>query len=282
MPAGVAQENDLVMLVSRDHKRFFIRLQTGHQLHTHRGIIEHDALLGQPLGRQVASHLGHHFLVLEPSIHDVVKHLRRTTQIVYPKEIGYILIRMNIGPGTRIIEAGTGSGGLTVALARYVQPDGRVYSYEIRPDVLNLAHRNLESLGLLPWVELKHRDIAAGFDETEVDALFLDVRQPWEYLAQAWTALKGGGFFGAILPTANQVIELIGALPQHGFADISVEELLLRPYKPVPGRLRPADRMVAHTGYLIFARKLAQPLATSFASLDNLAEEICFEDVCDA
>jgi len=105
-------------------------------------------------------------------------------------------------------------------------------------------------------VELKERDIGEGFDEVDADALFLDLRTPWLYLAQARAALKSGGFFGALLPTANQVVQLIGALPDHGFGAIEVEELLLRPYKAVPARLRPADRMVAHTGYLIFARKV--------------------------
>jgi tRNA (adenine57-N1/adenine58-N1)-methyltransferase len=167
---------------------------------------------------------------------------------------------MDVGPGSRVVEAGTGSGGLTVALARAVMPTGRVYSYEVRPDVLKLATRNLEKLGLLPFVELKERDIEEGFDEVGVDALFLDLRSPWEYLAQAHAVLKNGGFFGATLPTTNQVVRLIRVLPEHGFSAVEVEELLLRPYKAVPGRLRPMDRMVAHTGYLIFARKIQEAI----------------------
>ncbi len=116
--------------------------------------------------------------------------------------------------------------------------------------------KNLERLGLTEFVELKLRDIAEGFDERDVDALFLDLPNPWDYLAQAHAALVGGGFFGSILPTANQVGRLIGALEPAGFGLIEVEEILLRPYKAVAERLRPMDRMVAHTGYLIFARAL--------------------------
>lgn len=265
-PVSVAGENDLVFLMSRDRKTFIVRLEPGAQLQTHRGVISHDDLIGQPLGREVRSHLGYPFLVLEPSTHDLILDLKRTTQIMYPKDIGYVLLKMNIGPGSRVLEAGTGSGGLTLALARAVMPTGRVYSYEVRPDVLNLAAKNLEKLSLLPFVELKERDIAEGFDEVNVDALFLDLRTPWEYLAQAHAALKSGGFFGATVPTTNQVVRLIGALPEQGFAAVEVEELLLRPYKAVPGRLRPMDRMVAHTGYLIFARKIEQETGTLAAS----------------
>lgn len=255
---SVARENDLVFLMGRDRKSFIVRLQPGAELQTHRGVIRHDDLVGQPLGREVQSHLGYPFLVLEPSIHDLILDLKRTTQIMYPKDIGYVLLKMNVGPGSRVVEAGTGSGGLTLALARAVMPKGRVYSYEVRPDVLNLAAKNLEKLGLRSFVELKERDIEEGFDDVDVDALFLDLRNPWEYLTQAHAALKSGGFFGATLPTTNQVVRLIRALPEHGFSAVEVEELLLRPYKAVPARLRPMDRMVAHTGYLVFARKIEQ------------------------
>jgi len=255
---SVARENDLVFLMGRDRKSFIVRLQPGAELQTHRGVIRHDDLIDQPLGREVQSHLGYPFLVLEPSTHDLILDLKRTTQIMYPKDIGYVLLKMNVGPGSRVVEAGTGSGGLTLALARAVMPKGRVYSYEVRPDVLNLAAKNLEKLGLRSFVELKERDIEEGFDDVDVDALFLDLRNPWEYLTQAHMALKSGGFFGATLPTTNQVVRLIRALPEHGFSAVEVEELLLRPYKAVPARLRPMDRMVAHTGYLVFARKIEQ------------------------
>ncbi len=256
---SVAQEGDLVLLIASNRKQFIVRLGQGGELQTHKGVIRFDDLIGQPLGREVRTHLGYSFLALEPSLHDLIRALRRTTQIMFPKDIGYLLLKMNVGPGKRVVEAGTGSGGLTLALAHAVSPTGRVFSYEVRPDVVALARKNLARVGLLEWVDLKERDIAQGFDEQDVDALFLDVRSPWDYLAPAWATLKGGGFFGAILPTTNQVSRLVRALPATGFGAIEVEEVLVRPYKAVPDRLRPADRMVAHTGYLIFARKLVSP-----------------------
>ena len=193
---------------------------------------------------------------MRPSTDDLVRNLKRTTQIVYPKDAGYILMKMRIVPGCRLVEAGTGSGGLALVFAQAVSPTGRIYSYEVRPEMQNLARRNLTRLGLAEFVEFKQRDIADGFDEQDVDALFLDVPAPWDYLDQAHAALASGGFFGCILPTTNQVSRLIGALEVAHYGLIEVEELLLRQYKAVPARLRPRDRMVAHTGYLVFARAL--------------------------
>jgi tRNA (adenine57-N1/adenine58-N1)-methyltransferase len=266
----LAQEGDLVLLISQDRKQFIVRLQAGGQLQTHRGCVNHDDLLNQPLGREVRSHVDYPFVILEPSTCDLISELKRTTQIMYPKDIGYLLIKLNITPDSRVIEAGTGSGGLTLALARALGPAGRLYSYEVRPDVLRLAQKNLGSMGLADRVELKLRDIADGFDETDADALFLDVRDPGSYLPQALAALKDGGFFGAILPTTNQVSDLLEAMEaQHSLGQIEVEEILVRPYKAVPARLRPMDRMIAHTGYLIFARKVSREVSQAGYWLDR-------------
>jgi tRNA (adenine57-N1/adenine58-N1)-methyltransferase len=247
---------DIVQLVGRDRKKqtFIFRLTAGEKFHTHYGHIAHDDLIGQPLGAEVATHKGHPFYLLEPSTDDLIRDIKRNSQIIYPKDIGFILMKMAICPGRTVVESGTGSGGLTTVLAQMVGPAGQVISYDVRDDMQALARRNLERVGLLERVTLKQRDIAAGFDETDVDALFLDVPNPWDYTAQARAALKGGGFFGSILPTANQVSRLLAALERDGFSFIEVCEVLIRYYKPVPERLRPTDRMVAHTGFLIFAR----------------------------
>jgi tRNA (adenine57-N1/adenine58-N1)-methyltransferase len=264
--AGVMRAGDAVLLVGKDRKRYMLRLQPGQVFYMRSGSIRHDDLIGTPAGREVQTHLGYPLLALQPSTADLIQHIKRTTQIMFPKDIAHVLLRLDVYAGRRVIEAGTGSGGLTLALARAVMPAGRVYSYESNPDAQRLARANLEQLGLLPYVELRARDIIEGFDETDVDALFLDVRQPWAYLKQAAAALKAGGFFGAILPTANQVSELLAALQEQGeFAFMEVEELILRPYKAVPARLRPADRMIAHTGFLIFARRVAGGLHKSWA-----------------
>jgi len=250
------QADDLALLIGRDRKLFLIRLTGGAELHTHRGVLAHDDLIGTPWGTQLITHLGYPFLLLRPSTDDLVRQLKRNSQIIYPKDAGYILMKMRIAPGCQVVECGTGSGGLTLVFAQTVGATGHVYSYEVRQDMQTLARRNLEQLGLASQVTFKLRDAAEGFDETDADALFLDLPAPWDYVTQAHAALAGGGFFGSILPTANQVSRLIAALEKTDFGLIEVEELMLRPYKAVPARLRPKDRMVAHTGYLIFARAL--------------------------
>jgi len=249
-----AQAGDVVQLVGRDHKHFILRLTPGQQLHTHRGIFEHDALIGRTLGTEVFTHRGDPFFLLQPSTDDLIREIKRNSQIIYPKDIGFILMKLSVRPGVTVVEAGTGSGGLTTVLAQAVGPTGRVISYEVREDMQNLARKNLERVGLADRITFKLRDIAEGFDETDVYALFLDVPNPWDYTGQAYRALQSGGFFGSLVPTVNQVSELLVSMRREGFDFVEVCEVLLRYYKPVPDRLRPTDRMVAHTGFLIFGR----------------------------
>ncbi len=251
---AVARPGDLAQLVSHGRRFFLVRLESGGELQTHRGVLRHDDLIGKPWGSQVYSHLGHAFILLQPGLADLLRETRRRTQIMFPKDIAFTLVQMSIGPGQHVLEAGTGSGALTTALAYAVGPQGRVTSYEARPEMQKLARRNLRRLGLEERVTFKLGDIAAGFEERNVDALFLDVPTPHDYIAQARAALKPGGHFGSLVPTTNQVSALIRALEAHDFGFIEVVEVLLRHYKPVAERLRPTDRMVAHTGYLIFAR----------------------------
>jgi tRNA (adenine57-N1/adenine58-N1)-methyltransferase len=223
-------------------------------LHTHLGIFAHDEMIGQPWGTMLLSTLEQPGLVLEPSLSDLMTHVKRGTQIIYPKDAAYLVHRLNLRAGSRVVEAGTGSGVLTTALAWAVAPLGKVYTYEVRADTYQLARRNLERVGLLPYVEMSLGSIDDGFRQRDVDALFLDVRTPWEFLEAARGALKPGGFFASLLPTTNQVSDLLTGLDAHGFADVAVEELLLRAYKPVADRLRPDDNMNGHTGFLVFAR----------------------------
>ncbi len=250
--------NDLVQLIDPRGKDFIFRLQEGGALHTHRGVIRHDDLLDKPFGSRIQTHTGDTFLMVQPSLHDILLKTRRNTTIMYPKDIGFLLLNMNIGAGQHVVEAGTGSGALTTALAWAVGPQGRVTTYEARQPMQDLARKNLERLGLAERVTFKLGDIAAGFEERGVDALFLDVRTPEAYIPQVREALKPGGFFGSLIPTANQVSALLRALAEHNFAFTTVCEILLRYYKPVPDRLRPQDRMVAHTGYLVFARPMVE------------------------
>lgn len=255
-PTFIARDGDLAQLVGLRHKHFIFSLQTGGKFETHRGILQHDDLIGKPWGTQVFSHIGSPFYLLQPSLGDLLVDLPRTTQILYPKDIGFIFVTMGIGPGRKVLEAGTGSGSMTTALAYAVGSEGQVISYEVKPDVQNLARKNLTRFGLESRVDFKLRDIARGLDETDADSFFLDVPNPYDYTAQVRDALKPGGFLCSLVPTFNQVEKTLLALRQNNFAFVEVCEILLRYYQAEPSRLRPTDRMVAHTGFLIFARKI--------------------------
>jgi tRNA (adenine57-N1/adenine58-N1)-methyltransferase len=249
-----ARAGELVQLVGLNHKHFIIRLKVGGIFQTHRGVLKHDEMIDQPYGTQVFSHNGAPFFLLQPALGDLLRTLKRNTQILYPKDIGYVMTTMGIGPGMHVLEAGTGSGALTCAFAYAVGPQGKVTTYEARQEMQDMARSNLRNLELDDRVTFKLGNVADGFEEQGVDALFYDLPTPYDYIAQARAALKPGGFFGCILPTMNQVSALLVALRRERFAFIDVCELILRFYKPEPNRFRPTDRMVAHTGFLIFAR----------------------------
>jgi tRNA (adenine57-N1/adenine58-N1)-methyltransferase len=252
----IARDGDLAQLVGLRHKHFILTLKAGADFQTHRGVLQHDDLIGKPWGSQVFSHLGAPFFLLQPSLADLLIDLPRNSQILYPKDIGFILVTMGIAPGMTVMEAGTGSGSMTIALASAVSDTGRVISYEQREDMQNLARKNLERVGLAGRVDFKLRDIAQGFDETNVDAFFLDVPNPYDYIPQVRAALKPGGFLCSLSPTFNQVEKTLYTLRRNHFAFIETCELLLRYFKSEPSRLRPTDRMVAHTGFLVFARRI--------------------------
>ncbi len=249
------QKNDLVLLISPDGKRFLVKVEE-RKFSTHHGDIDLGSLCKIKPGEVVKTHKGVSFFTLKPTLYDFIHHLKRHTQIIYPKELGYILMRMGIAPGAKVLECGAGSGALTMTLAWWVRPHGKVFSYEREERFAKVCLENLRKVGLSEWVELKVKDLEEGFDERNADAVFLDVREPWRYLEQAWKALKGGCMLGMLVPTTNQISEILKRIEPMPFIEVEVMEILLRRFKPVAERLRPFDRMVAHTGYLIFARKV--------------------------
>lgn len=252
--AATVQPGDIAQLIDPRGKQHIVQLTQSGRLQTHHGQILFDDLFGLHWGSHVKTHIGKNFLLLQPSLHDILLNIRRGGTIMYPKDMGFILLKMNIVRGTRIIEAGSGSGAFTTALAATVGPEGHVFSYDIRDDMQTLAWKNIEKLGLNDRVTFTCQDIAYGFLETAVDAIFYDLPNPEDYIEQVRQGLKPGGFFGSLLPTTNQVSRLLAALDAFNFSFLEVFEILLRQYKPVPARLRPDDRMTPHTGFLVFAR----------------------------
>ncbi len=252
------EPGQLVMLLNAKDKRYFVTAQEGQVMHTNEGLLHLDEVRAAGWGQQVMTHKGYPFTVMRPTLYDLVKSVKRRTQIIYPKEIGYIVMKLGIGPGCRIVEAGCGSGGLTTALAWLVGDTGKVYTYERREEFYTLCRQNLERIGLAHRVEQFHHDIAEGFNPHAADALFLDVREPCDYIHHIPNAVVPGAPVGFLLPTTNQVQDLLKSLQAGPFRQIEVVEIFLRHYKPVPERLRPEDRMVAHTGFLVFARTFAE------------------------
>lgn len=247
---------DLVEIVGRGHIHQIVKVEAGRTIHTHKGTLSMDEIVGKPFGSVVQTHNGNRFYLLQPSLTDLIKFIPRKTQILYPKDIGFLLLNMAVAPGNRVLEAGSGSGAMTIALGHAVGPNGKIYSYEKREDFQQIAIRNVTRIGYEPRVEFKARDIGDGFDERNVDAVFLDIPNAYDYLPQVKAALKPGGFFASLLPTVNQVTLLLKALEENVFGFLEVCEVMLRYYRADADKFRPSDRMVGHTGYLIFARSL--------------------------
>ena len=256
MSDALIQEGDLAEIVGRSHFHHIVKIERGKELQSHKGIIKLDDLIGLRWGSVIKSHNGNTFFVLQPALTDLLKDTPRNTQILYPKDIGFVLLSLAIAPGKTVVEAGTGSGALTTAFANAVGPTGHVYTYEARKEMQDVAVRNLKKNYLDDRVTFKLRNVEEGFDETNADSLFLDLPNSYDYIPQAKAALMPGGFFGSILPTTNQVEKLLRALKENGFAFTEVCEIMIRYYRTDPDRFRPVDRMVGHTGYLIFSRSL--------------------------
>lgn len=248
------REGDFVLLFLDGKRKYLVRAEN-RVFHTHKGYVNLSDLIGKPYGINIKSSLGVTFIALRPTISDFISKIARKTQVLYYKDIALIILKLGIGPGARVVEGGTGSGALASALAFFVKPNGKVYSYEINKDTLELARRNIARAGVLDYVELKNKDLTENIDEEEVDAVVLDLASPWDVVPHAYRALKSSGGFASFSPTINQVERTVKALREYGFVDIEAVECLLRGFKVEEGATRPHSFMVAHTGYLVFARK---------------------------
>ncbi|MCX7760876.1 MAG: tRNA (adenine-N1)-methyltransferase [Hydrogenothermaceae bacterium] len=249
------KEGDTVYLKGKK-AGFFVKVKAGEVFSTHLGNINLDSLIGKEYNSFIESHKGDSFIILKPTLYEIIMMgINRKTQIVYPKDSAYITLKLGLRSGLKVLESGIGSGAMSIVMANALYPDGRIYAYEREKDFLENAVKNIDLAGFKDVVIPHHKDLSEDIDEKDFDAAFIDVREPWYYISKVRELLKPGSMVGFLVPTTNQVSEVIKELKNCQFIDIEVEEILVRPYKPVPDRLRPEDRMVAHTGYLIFARK---------------------------
>lgn len=250
-----------VLLVDARGRRFLVTLEEAGEFHFHGGVVAHDDVIGSTEGSRIESRSGASLTAFRPRLADFVLKMSRGAQVVYPKDLGAILVQADVHPGAHVLEAGTGSGALTLALCRATGPEGRVVSYEVRDDHLEVAARNVTSFfGEVPaWLELRGGDVrgVAEGDETFHRAV-LDLPQPWEALGEVTGALRPGGILCGYLPTTPQVQSLVVAMEDRGYLEVETFEVLQRGWHVTARSVRPDHRMVAHTGFLVVGRRPAE------------------------
>jgi tRNA (adenine57-N1/adenine58-N1)-methyltransferase len=256
--AGPLAAGEPVLLIDRKRRSYLIWLKPGAVFDLRGGGIRHDILIGQSEGLSVETSRGERVRVLRPTLAEYVLHMPRGAQVIYPKDLGLILVLADIYPGCRVIEAGTGSGALTMALVRAVGPTGRVCSYDIREDFQRTAARNIARyLGETDNLVLRLHDVATGIPDGPADRVVLDLPEPWRVVPAAAEALRPGGIVLTYLPTVIQVHQTAAALrASRVFGQIETVEALVRPWNVEGLSVRPAHRMVAHTGFLTTARRI--------------------------
>jgi tRNA (adenine57-N1/adenine58-N1)-methyltransferase catalytic subunit len=265
------KENDVVLFIDRKGRRYLKILRRAQKI-TIRGDIQCELLYGLAEGSRVKLSSGETFLVLRPTHADLIPHLPRTSQVIYPKDTGPLLVWGGVHAGATVIEGGVGAGGFSIALLHAIGPTGRLISYEIRDDFAARARRNVSTFfGDAPNWELKLRDLYEGFDETGVDSVFIDLPEPSRALDVTARSLRPGGVFVAYVPTALQLKETVEALQQRtDFGEIESFETLLRNWHVQGMSVRPVHRMVAHSAFIIVARRLAD--ANRLSGISAVAE----------
>ncbi len=248
-----------VVLHDRKGRRYLIALEPGGEWHSHAGVLRHDDVIGCPEGVAARTSRNMEVTVLRPTLEEFTLKMPRGAQVVYRKDQAMIVALADIRPGCTVVEAGAGSGALSLALLEAVGPQGRVISYDRRPDHLSLARRNVASfLGESPanW-DPREGDLADAFPELRCERVVLDVLEPWELVKGAGDALRPGGILVSYLPTVPQVMRLAETLETDGrFGLVRTFETLLRPWHVSGLAVRPDHRMVAHTAFLMLARRV--------------------------
>jgi len=284
MDKGIIKENDLIFLILDERRRWLVEVKSGDSFHTHRGIIEFDDIIGKSFGSCVFSKpyetQGYKFYILKPLPSDYILYMSRKTQIIYPEDAGLILIYSGIGPGSTILEAGCGSGALTCILGNYVQPNGHIYAYDIREKSLKRTRRNIERAKLSDSVTIQYGNIIEdSLNHKNLDAVVLDMAQPWKAIDKVKVYLKLSGVVASFSPSIEQVKETTSAMKNNGFYDIKSYELIKRKIQVKNRATHPEVRMIGHTGYITFGRAVEdienpyrskKPKYEEFVDLDGM------------
>lgn len=248
------QPGELVLLVDQKQRRYVVQLSVDGEFQTHAGSLAHRDLIGGPEGVTVASTRGQRFTVYRPTLSDFILTMPRGAQVIYPKDIGPMLMLADIGPGDRVFESGVGSGALSMAMLRI---GAEIVGYELREDFAARATKNVGSFlgeAALARYEIELRDSYEGIDHQDFDRVVLDIPEPWRVIPHVPAALRPGGLFVSYSPSITQVVKVSEELGRVGFAEISTMEVLNRTWHIEGQSVRPDHRMVAHTGFLTRAR----------------------------
>jgi tRNA (adenine57-N1/adenine58-N1)-methyltransferase len=277
------KQNDNVLFFYNDSKKWLMKVSRKQQFHTHVGVIDHKKVIGKEYGSAIKTNKGKYIYLLEPTIHDYVMKSQRSTQIVYPKDLGYIAARTGLQSGQKIVEIGTGSGSLTTFLASIVKPRGHVYTYDVDENFMAIARKNIERASMSKYVTMEKLDIknAKKMPQKDVDMVVVDLGDPWTVVPQARKMLKGSGYFVAICPTMNQLENLAIALWENDFFDMEFTEQIVRTIEAREGKTRHSFRGIGHTTYVAFARKVTTPKDARkrpSAEVANTSEEESPED----
>jgi tRNA (adenine57-N1/adenine58-N1)-methyltransferase len=251
------QFGDYVILFDRRERQYMFVLEKDGSFESHIGNIDHGELCGQKEGTWFRTKTGHWMAAFRPTKAEYMLNMKRIATVVYPKDIGAVLTYGNLFPGAEILEAGSGSGALTIALSDAVGPEGHVYSYDIRQDMSDMAKTNLNGIAKNPSnVQFFTEDIAQNIYQSELDSAILDMPEPWHTIQKVYECLKPGGLILTFLPTIMQVANLAQTLKTVGeFTLINTVELMERPWEVGGRSVRPSHRMVGHTGFITTARK---------------------------
>lgn len=255
-PARPLAPGEMVLLVDGKGRRYLVTLQEGAEFHSHAGYVAHDDLLGRDAGREVRSTRNARYVVLRPTLSDYVLKMPRGAQVIYPKDIGPLLMLADVHPGVRILESGVGSGALSMALLRC---GADIVGYELREDFAARARRNVGSfLGeeVLDRYQVEVRDCYEGIDAPDIDRVVLDLPEPWRVVEPAAAALQPGGLLVAYTPQITQAARLREALEAGPFTMAETLEVMQRGWHIEGQAVRPNHRMVGHTGFLTCARLL--------------------------
>ncbi len=252
-------DGDHVLLVDRKKRRYMLRLKAGGEFHTHAGVLPHDEIIGAPEGAELKSTRNATFLAVRPTFSEIVLKMPRGAQVIYPKDLGPILMIADIFPGARVLESGIGSGALSMTMLR---AGAVITGYELREDFAARAKANVAAYAgeeALSRYDVHIRDAYEGIDETDLDRVVLDLPEPWQVVPHAAQALHPGGIIVAYTPSITQAVQFREALEPNGFGMAETMEVLQRGWYIEGQAVRPDHRMVAHTGFLSHARLLQRP-----------------------